>query len=553
MDSGVITEAQLMEALELQKQSKERIGTVLIENNFITEEDLIDALQMQLGVDYIDLTKSSIPIEMARFVPKNVAKKHNVVPVKVAGDMLYIAMSDPLDFVAQEEIKRITGKKVIPMISTARATEYEINRLYGSEGAVRAMEEMKREARGADAPTTVQTMQNVEDGVSAAPTIRFVNSIIERAVVERASDIHLEPQDGEMVVRMRIDGRLRKLLTVPSELQSTVITRLKVMGNMNIAERKIPQDGNCMVNVRKHVIDLRISSMPTMYGEKIVIRLLDKTAQNVSKASIGLSDRDMKLYESLVKNNSGVILVVGPTGSGKTTTLFTMLTELASEQVNVITLEDPVEYTIPGVNQCQINEKQGMTFASGLKAILRQDPDIISVGEIRDGETGEIAIRAAITGHLVLSTLHTNDAIATVNRLEDIGVERYLIANALRGVISQRLVRKICPKCREAYHPDEEECLQLGIKPDDNVTFWRGKGCPDCYHTGYQGRQGVFEIFMINHRIRNLIAAGESADVIEEAAIEDGFVTMKENCRNLVLEGVTSAQEAIRAINSTVG
>ena len=386
--AGAITQEQLEEALTIQKQKKERLGDVLIESNIITERQLIEALQMQLGVDFIDLTAISIPLELAKFVPRAIAKKYNVVPVKLVKDELFVAMSDPLNFVAQEEIKAASHKRVVPMISTRRATEQAIGTLYGSEGTARAIEEMKREV-GTSTPDIVPVQMNQTDAgnASAAPTIRFVNSVIERAFLERASDIHLEPQEGEMVVRMRIDGILRKILTVPANLQSNVISRLKIMGGMNISERKIPQDGRAMVQVRHHEIDLRISSMPTIYGEKIVLRLLDKSGHTITKQSIGLEGTDLQKYDALLKNSSGVILIVGPTGSGKSTTMCAMLQELASEETNLMTLEDPVEYNIPGVNQCQINEKTGMTFATGLRAILRQDPDVISVGEIRDGET----------------------------------------------------------------------------------------------------------------------------------------------------------------------
>ena len=373
--AGAITQEQLEEALTIQKQTKERLGDVLIENNIITERQLIEALQMQLGVDFIDLTAISIPLELAKFVPRAIAKKYNVVPVKLVKDELFVAMSDPLNFVAQEEIKAASHKRVVPMISTRRATEQAIGTLYGSEGTARAIEEMKREV-GTSTPDIVPVQMNQTDAgnASAAPTIRFVNSVIERAFLERASDIHLEPQEGEMVVRMRIDGILRKILTVPANLQSNVISRLKIMGGMNISERKIPQDGRAMVQVRHHEIDLRISSMPTIYGEKIVLRLLDKSGHTITKQSIGLEGTDLQKYDALLKNSSGVILIVGPTGSGKSTTMCAMLQELANEETNLMTLEDPVEYNIPGVNQCQINEKTGMTFATGLRAILRRAP-----------------------------------------------------------------------------------------------------------------------------------------------------------------------------------
>lgn len=551
ISAGVIRPEQLNDALAIQKKTRERLGDVLINNGIITEQQLIEALQMQLGVDFVDLTAVSIPLELARFVPRSIAKKYCVVPVKLQKDELYVAMSDPLNFEAQEEIKSASHKQVVPMIATRRAVEQAIATLYGNEGTARAIEEMKREAGSNQADIVpVQMSKAVDSGAAEAPTIRFVNSVIERAITERASDIHLEPQEGEMVVRMRIDGVLRRIFTVPANLQATVIARLKIMGGMNIAERKIPQDGRAMVTAKDKEIDLRISSIPTIYGEKIVLRLLDKSSGHINRKTIGLEGEDEKKYDRLLKNSSGVILIVGPTGSGKSTTMCAMIQELCNEQTNIMTLEDPVEYNIPGANQCQINEKTGMTFAAGLRSILRQDPDVISVGEIRDGETAAIAVRAAITGHLVISTLHTNDAVSTISRLVDIGVEPYMISSALRGVVSQRLVRKICPQCRKAYTPTEEEKRMVGIAENEDVTFYKGEGCQECGRTGYRGRRGVFEILTLDAALRREVANNASSEELTKTALENGFVTMKDNCRRLVLEGVTTVAEAAKAINS---
>lgn len=551
ISAGVIRPEQLNDALAIQKKTRERLGDVLINNGIITEQQLIEALQMQLGVDFVDLTAVSIPLELARFVPRSIAKKYCVVPVKLQKDELYVAMSDPLNFEAQEEVKSASHKQVVPMIATRRAVEQAIATLYGNEGTARAIEEMKREAGSNQADIVpVQMSKAVDNGAAEAPTIRFVNSVIERAITERASDIHLEPQEGEMVVRMRIDGVLRRIFTVPANLQATVIARLKIMGGMNIAERKIPQDGRAMVTAKDKEIDLRISSIPTIYGEKIVLRLLDKSSGHINRKTIGLEGEDEKKYDRLLKNSSGVILIVGPTGSGKSTTMCAMIQELCNEQTNIMTLEDPVEYNIPGANQCQINEKTGMTFAAGLRSILRQDPDVISVGEIRDGETASIAVRAAITGHLVISTLHTNDAVSTISRLVDIGVEPYMISSALRGVVSQRLVRKICPQCRKAYTPTEEEKRMVGIAENEDVTFYKGEGCQECGRTGYRGRRGVFEILTLDAALRREVASNASSEELTKTALENGFVTMKDNCRRLVLEGVTTVAEAAKAINS---
>lgn len=551
ISAGVIRPEQLNDALAIQKKTRERLGDVLINNGIITEQQLIEALQMQLGVDFVDLTAVSIPLELARFVPRSIAKKYCVVPVKLQKDELYVAMSDPLNFEAQEEVKSASHKQVVPMIATRRAVEQAIATLYGNEGTARAIEEMKREAGSNQADIVpVQMSKAVDNGAAEAPTIRFVNSVIQRAITERASDIHLEPQEGEMVVRMRIDGVLRRVFTVPANLQATVIARLKIMGGMNIAERKIPQDGRAMVTAKDKEIDLRISSIPTIYGEKIVLRLLDKSSGHINRKTIGLEGEDEKKYDRLLKNSSGVILIVGPTGSGKSTTMCAMIQELCNEQTNIMTLEDPVEYNIPGANQCQINEKTGMTFAAGLRSILRQDPDVISVGEIRDGETASIAVRAAITGHLVISTLHTNDAVSTISRLVDIGVEPYMISSALRGVVSQRLVRKICPHCRKAYTPTEEEKRMAGIAENEDVTFYKGEGCQECGRTGYRGRRGVFEILTLDAALRREVANNASSEELTKTALENGFVTMKDNCRRLVLEGVTTVAEAAKAINS---
>ena len=555
ISAGLITQEQLEEGLALQKGSGKRLGTVLQENGFITESELIEALQMQLGIEFIDLSKVNIPTELVQVVPKNIAKQYQVVPVRMARDELYIAMADPLNFYAIEEVRKAARRKVIPMVAMSAAVERAIQVLYGNEGAAKAIEEMKREAAitgdnsvAMDAAFT--SNQVGEESANQAPAIRLVNAIIERAVTERASDIHMEPRETEFSVRMRIDGLLRDILTVPRELQAAVISRVKVMSSLDITERRVPQDGRFNVKVRDKDIDLRISTLPTVYGEKIVARLLDKSGMRLSRDKIGLSEEDMVKYEKLIRIKNGVILVVGPTGSGKSTTMYTMIGDLNKRDVNLVTLEDPVEYNIDGVNQVQINEKVGMTFAGGLRAILRQDPDVIAVGEIRDGETAEIAMRSAITGHVVLSTIHTSDALGTVERLVDMGVEPYLVASALKGVFSQRLVRRICPNCREAYEPSEEEQRELGLEPKFGRTFYRGKGCPECFDTGYRGRTAVFEIFPLTIKVRRMIAGHASREQLEDVLKDpsSGFVSLRDNAIKLVEEGVTTGDEVLRVI-----
>ena len=553
--AGTITPEELDMGLQRQKETKERLGAALISAGIITEAELIEALRLQLGIESIDLSKTTIPISLAQVVPKNIAKQFQVVPVRMERDELYLAMSDPMNFYAIEEVKKAVRKKIVPMIATTEGVEHAILVLYGNEGAARAIEAMKREApteedNGEEAQFTGNILN---DNINDAPTIRLVNSIIERAILERASDIHIEPKEKELQVRMRIDGVLRKILTIPKNLQNSVISRLKIMSGMDIAERRVPQDGRFNVKNKKREFDLRVNSLPTVYGEKIVARLLDKRAGYLTPDSIGLMGDNLKKYQRAIHCTSGVILIAGPTGSGKSSTMNTMISQLNTEEVNVVTLEDPVEYNIDGVNQVQINEKTGMDFANGLRAILRQDPDIIAVGEIRDGETAQISMRAAITGHVVLSTIHTNDAVGTIERLEDIGVEPYLIATALRAVISQRLVRRICPKCKKSYEATAEEVRRLGLSTEHKHIFYRGEGCADCFNTGYRGRIGVFEILEITPEIRPLISrqAGRPAIEQELASAHSEFKTLRENAIQLVEEGITTAEEVQRVIYET--
>ena len=553
INAGTITKEQLERGIELQKGTNERLGTVLINNGIITEKQLIEVLRMQLGIEFIDLTRVSIPTEMAQALPKNIARQYGVVPVKIAKDELYLAMSDPLNFYAVEEARRAAKKKIVPLVSTKDGIEHAIQVLYSSEGAAKAIAEMKREAsaNGETQDTADNSNQLGEDTQSSAPTIRLVNSILERAITERASDIHLEPRENVMQVRMRIDGLMRDILTVPKDVQASVISRIKIMSSLNIAEHRVPQDGRFNVRIKDRDIDLRISTLPTVYGEKVVARLLDKSGGRVTKEAVGLTGSDLEKYDEMLKNRNGVILLVGPTGSGKTTTMYAMINQLNTPEVNMVTLEDPVEYNVDGVNQVQINEKTGMTFASGLRAILRQDPDIIAVGEIRDGETASIAMRSAITGHVVLSTIHTNDAVGSIDRLRDIGVEPYVIAGALKGVISQRLVRRICPNCRQAYTPTEEELEDLGIEMEPGMKLYRGAGCSQCYNSGYRGRTAVFEMLPITHAVRTLIYEQRGRDAIEAELKrpESGFVSLRDNALRLMRDGVTTGEEVLRIVH----
>jgi type IV pilus assembly protein PilB len=555
---GTITQEQLEEALAAQKGSGLRLGDLLQERGVITEKQLIEALTTQLGLEFIDLSSYQIPAEMAQLLPKSIAKKHAVVPVRATRNEVYLAMADPLNFVASEEVSRATHRRVIPMIATRDAVERAISSLYGGQGAMRAIEDMWQDLTGEKRIVTlpnvgVQQLAVGEDDLEAAPTIRLVNSIIERAYTERASDIHLEPTEDKMRVRMRVDGILRPLISVPQELQAAVVSRLKIMARLDIAQKGIPQDGRTYVTVKHETLDLRISTLPTIYGEKLVIRLLRKDAALVSMEGIGLRGPNKARFRALLEGNKeGVLLVVGPTGSGKTSTLYAMIDQLKSEEINLISLEDPVEYHVDEVCQVQINPKTGLTFAGALRSVLRQDPDIIAVGEIRDGETAEIAMRAAMTGHLVLSTIHTNDALSSVSRLVDIGVEPYLVAGAVRGIISQRLVRRICPHCRRPYTPTEEEVELMGLSPDEPYTFYRGAGCPECFHTGYRGRIGVFEILIMTPAIRRAIHQWDP-EKLEKTVKESDFIPILKNCAELVCEGVTTVDEVLRTVGKETG
>lgn len=546
MSQGYITEEQLAEALVRQKANGKRLGQELIDDGYITEDQLIDTLRVQLGIDYIDLSKTDIEPSMSKYVPKALAKKEVIVPVRVSRDTLFLAMADPLNFVALEEAHDTSKKKIVPMISTRAAIDHAINVLYGNEGAAEAMAQMRAEAGFTQ--DEIKTADETEENADA-PTIRLVNSIIERAVNEKASDIHVEPTEDEMIIRMRIDGRLHKVLTVPKDLRDAVVSRLKVMGRMNIVEKRVPQDGRAMIRLKDHEIDLRLSTLPTIYGEKVVVRLLGTEGQMLTRKGIGIPESENKKLDKLLANTSGVIMIVGPTGSGKSSTMYALMQELLSESTNLITLEDPVEYHIAGATQVQINEKVGLTFASGLRSILRQDPDIICVGEIRDGETAEIAMRAAMTGHLVITTIHTEDAVSAIDRLKDMGVAPYLISAGLRGIISQRLLRRVCTHCKEEYTPDEGKIELSKIRNYPGRKFYHGRGCDYCYGSGYRGRIGVFEVLTMNDGLRHCITSGGDKQEFTRLAEQTDYVPMLRNADDLVEQGITTVEEIIRTIS----
>ena len=560
VSAGEIDEETLQAALEQGKREGKRLGEVLKDNGTLTERQIIDCLKLQLGVDFVDLTKVKIPVDLAELVPKNIARTYNVVPVKLNGSTLFLAMVDPLNFKAIEAVRNSSKKRIIPMIATTTAMEIAISTLYGNESVNRAIDDLEH-VIGSSAIVGLQAGGNdtiLGDGDGndqAAPAIRLVNSILERGAGNGSSDIHIEPRAEGLVIRMRIDGVLHDILTVPKKLQNSVISRIKIMVDMDIAEKRIPQDGRANVRVKGRDFDLRVSTLPTKYGEKIVIRFLEKSAALPTPEGIGLTGKYLDEYNRLLKNANGVILLCGPTGSGKSTTMYAMINELNREEVNVVTLEDPIEYDINGVNQVQVNEKVGMTFANGLRSILRQDPDIIAVGEIRDGETAEIAMRSAITGHLVLSTIHTNSAITTIDRLIDLGVEPYIINSAVKGIISQRLVRRLCPFCKKEYTPTAEDLDVLEMDPQkyepQKMRFYKRTGCPECMNTGYKGRIAVFEILTLTADIKEKLRDKVSTGELRKAIMDSGFEPMMVNCRKLVMDGVTTVDEASRVLSTT--
>lgn len=555
LDANAITEDDLHRALTMQKEKGLRLGEVLIKEEFVTEHTIIKVLEEQLGVPFVDLVTYPPASGATKYLKYDFCKRNSVIPLGVNGNKLYIAMIDPLDFLAIEETKKTTNMDVIIMLTTRQDMERVLGNMYGNAIANQALSDIDAEQttdQRIEISTENKLVIDTTEDTTSAPTTRIVNSVFEEAIVEKASDIHFEPREEGLVVRMRVDGSLRVKLEVPKEVVSAMISRIKIIASLDIAERKIPQDGRANVVIGERNVDLRVSTLPTVYGEKIVIRILDKTNANFSKAGIGIKGIQSEQMDKLLLNTNGVILISGPTGSGKSSTMYTMIGELNQDDVNLVTLEDPVEFNVDGINQCQVNEKTGMTFAAGLRSILRQDPDIIVVGEIRDGETAAISMRAAITGHVVLSTIHTNDSISTVDRLIDMGCEPFLVSSALKGVIAQRLAKRICTRCKEEYHPDEYDCNLLKIPYTSDLKLYYGEGCPECKNTGSKGRVAVFEILTIDNELKKLIVEEAGRAAIVEYLEKTEFISLGDACKNLVLDGTIHISEAIGTVYSAL-
>jgi type IV pilus assembly protein PilB len=551
VDIGMITHEQLDECLIEQKNGGEKLGKILKSKGYVTEQQLMEILEFQLGIPSVNLDVETISPKLAKYIPAALARKHRMVPIKIENDSLYIAMDDALDFIALEDARVVSGMDVIPRIASESAVEIAINKIYGNENAETAIKELSEENTSSD--DSVDSLDGNTD-ISNAPIVRLVNSLFEQAVKAKASDIHIEPGENNVRVRMRIDGQLIPVLTIPKKAQSAVLTRLKIVGSMDIAEKRVPQDGRYKLSISGNEIDVRISSLPTVHGEKIVMRLLDKENFLVSKDHLGFSKENIKKFDALINNPHGIILITGPTGSGKSTTLYAMLSELNKTTENIITVEDPVEYTMSGINQVQVNTKAGLTFSTGLRSILRQDPDIIMIGEIRDQETVDIAIRAAITGHLVLSTIHTNDAPGTISRLVDMGIPSYMLAASLVGILSQRLVKKICPLCKDKYTPSKHELSAAGLPTTYSKDIYIGKGCSNCSNSGYKGRMAVHEILIIDREVREMMTNNVSVDEIRDYAISRQHMsTIAAECISLMGKGETTIQEVIRTSYTNKG
>lgn len=541
IDLGLISESNLRQVLEIQKSTNKKLGEILIEEKYLSEREFYEVLEFQLGVPYVDLDRFSIESDAPKLISENLARRYNVIPVSQVEKTIKLAMNDPLDIYAIDDVKLATGFEVSPVIASESAILDAIDYFYEKEDAQKAIEEFKREFDEEEFEGLDEAMMN---DINNAPVVRLINSIISQAVKLKASDIHIEPFETKLKVRCRVDGDLIEVMRPSKAAHAAIVTRIKIMGKMDISERRKPQDGRMEKNIDGRIVDMRISILPTVYGEKVVIRILDRSSFMMTKEELGFSENNLNLFNNIIKNPNGIILITGPTGSGKSTTLYTVLAEMNQPDKNIVTVEDPVEYSLDGVNQVQVNPKADMTFATGLRSILRQDPDIIMVGEIRDPDTVNIAIRAAITGHLVLSTIHTNDTASTITRLINMGIDPYLIASSVVGIMAQRLVKKICNHCKTSLEIDEKSAVLIGVK--EGTTVYRGTGCSKCNETGTAGRTAVHEVMVVDRYIRNMINEGRSIDEIKDQAVSSGMHTLKDACRELVLSGVITVDEMLK-------
>jgi type IV pilus assembly protein PilB len=565
LEKGLISQDQLDEALKVQKNTSEQLGRVLADLGYIEERDVLRAHAEQLGVPFLDLDSTSIDEDIAKTIPQSVVQRYNVVPVRREGNRLTVAMADPTNVFALDDIRLITGYEIDPMLAAADdistlvrgsddgSTREELQTaLQALDGGVGGLLEEEPDVTSGGVDEDIDRTRALED---EAPIIRVVNVIIQQAIKDRASDIHVEPDRRGVRIRYRIDGVLHEVMRVPKYVHAPLVSRIKIMGDMNIAERRLPQDGRIHVRHEGKDYDLRVSSLPTVFNEKVVMRILDQSSILIGLNKLGMFPEIQAQLESIIVQPNGMILSTGPTGSGKTTTQYSILNKINSVEQNITTIEDPVEYQLPGLNQVHVNRKAGLTFANAMRYFVRQDPDIIMVGEIRDLETAETAIQAALTGHLVLSTLHTNDAPSAVTRLVDMGVEPFLIAASVIGVLAQRLGRRICQNCKEPYRPPMDALQRVGfpVEDVDSVVFYRGRGCEQCMHTGYRGRTGIFELMLVNDEIQDLVVKRAPLSEVRGAALANGMKILKTDGFQKVVEGLTTVEEVMRVVFTAGG
>lgn len=554
VEVGLLTKEDLMAALDIQKKTAKRLGDVLVKEGFVKQDDIIQVLEFQLGIPHVKLEKFNIESNAYLQIPEHLARRHVAIPISYKGGVLTVAMNDPLNIIAIEDIKLFSGMEIQPVISVYEDIMTAIDRCYTTQKAMNAVEEFKkvqviprvsRESREVKELSELG-VEGEEGNINNSPVVKLANSIIEQGIREKVSDIHIEPFEDFVRVRYRKDGHLYEAMRPEIGILQALSTRIKIISGLNITEKRLPQDGRITIGIDGREVDLRVAVCPTIFGEQIVIRIADKNAFILPKEKLGFSEEDRVKFSKMLLNPHGIILVTGPTGSGKTTTLYSALNEINKPNIKIITIEDPVESTIDGVNHIQANVKAGLTFAAGLRSILRLDPDVVMIGEIRDGETAEIAVRAAITGHLVLSTLHTNDAPSTIIRLMDMGIQPFLVASSVVGVISQRLIKQICNNCSMEYYANKDELEILGMSYEENIKLYKGRGCAMCGGSGYRGRLGVYEIMVLTSKHKEIISKNCSEGELRQLSVENGMKTLRDNARKFVLEGKTTIEEMIR-------
>ena len=553
-DSKLLTDEQLTEAVAAQKAQGGNLGAILLKKGFIKEKDLAVLLSSSLNLPMLNLSRFSINPDVVKLIPEKTAKQYHVIPISIMGDNLTLCMSDPLNIFAIDDIKVLTNYNIDPVISTEKEIADAIHNYYGAESTQLA--QILQEVKEADENEPLEVANTEEEGVvdiqeatkqsKVAPIVKVVNLMVAEALESCASDIHVEPQEKNLRIRYRVDGALQEAFSLPKKDQNAIITRLKIMSGLDITEWRIPQDGRFRIRMREKEVDFRVSILPTNHGGKVVMRALDKSSLSIGLDKLGYLPQPLKLFEQAITKPYGMILVTGPTGSGKSTTLYSIITQLNTNEKNIVTIEDPVEYQVDGITQIQVNPSIEFTFSTGLRSILRQTPDIVLIGEIRDFETADIAIKASLTGQLLFSTLHTNDACGAITRLMDMGVEPFLVASSLVAVAAQRLCRKICENCKEPYEITPAVLKRLNIKTSKDATFYHGKGCSKCSNTGYHGRMGTLEVLLIDDAIRDLIIKGKSSDEIKEYAVANGMKTLRENAFKKALSGLTTIEEVLR-------